>query len=247
MSVIPLRGLKQISTPRSEVRAVLFDLDGTLLDIDLSSFLDRYFNALTETLGSLIVKDDVGAAMQAISDSTNAMMRPHPGRTNEDVFYGEFKLSTGLELRDHSQVFERFYEERFPALGDGYGPRPGAVESVEAARECGLKIAIATNPIFPRRAIEHRLSWAGLCAADMALVTSFEIMGACKPLPTYFRQTAEMLDVDPSDCLMVGDDLALDMPAADVGMLTYFVGDGSPTSSTYVGTLEDLPALLQRL
>lgn len=229
------------------MRAVLFDLDGTLLDIDLTSFLDSYFDALTETLGSLVTSDDVGAAMQAIGDSTNAMMRPHPGQTNEDVFYHEFESSTGLELRDHSEVFERFYEERFPALGDDYGPRPGAVESVEAARECGLKVAIATNPIFPRRAIEHRLNWAGLCAADMDLVTSFEIMGACKPLPTYFRQTAEMLDVDPSDCLMVGDDPALDMPAADVGMSTYFVGAKSARSSTYEGTLEDLPALLRRL
>lgn len=229
------------------MQAVLFDLDGTLLDIDLTSFLGRYFDALAQTLENMVPSEGVEAAMSAMGEATSAMMRPHPGQTNEDVFYDEFEALAGLDLRDHSDVFERFYEERFPALGKDYGPRLGAIESIEAARECGLKVAIATNPIFPRRAIEHRLGWAGLRATDMDLVTSFEIMYACKPLTAYFKQTAEMLDVDPSQCLMVGDDPALDMPAADIGMSTYFVGAGSLTSPTYEGALEDLPALLRRL
>jgi FMN phosphatase YigB (HAD superfamily) len=118
---------------------------------------------------------------------------------------------------------------------------------VTTALELGLAVGIATNPIFPRIAVEHRLSWAGLGDLEFGVVTAYEEMYACKPHPDYYRQTATMLGVSPTECLMVGDDRALDMPAADVGMRTFYVGDDPDAPADLRGDLEGLAELLPRL
>jgi len=229
------------------VRGILFDLDGTLLDIDLASFIERYFTALSEALAEVLPEMHSSEALRAVHAATGAMIREHDGRTNQAVFEYEFARQTGVELADHRDVFYRFYAERFPSLGDGYGPAPGARAAVDAARSAGLRIAVATNPIFPRAAVLHRIAWAEFSPDEFEVITSYETMEACKPLPGYFRQTARELDVDPHDCMMVGDDRALDLAAADVGMRTYYVGDETEASADYRGDLDSLARIIARL
>ena len=230
------------------MRGILLDLDGTLLDIDLSSFLGRYFDALSRTLLSLGTQiDSADEAQRAVHVATEAMMRPHTGLTNREVFNAEFKAVTGIDLNDHAEVFERFYAEEFPLMGDGYGPAPGAHELIGAALNAGLRIAIATNPIFPRQAVIHRMDWAGLDPTDFEVITSYETMEACKPHGAYFTQTAHALGVEPQECLMVGDDRVLDLAAADVGMRTYYVGNHSDACADFHGDLVALARLLPQL
>ena len=126
-------------------------------------------------------------------------------------------------------------------------PQDGAREAVQTALELGLKVAIATNPIFPRSAIFERMRWAGIDDLPVHLVTTYEDMHAAKPNLAYFLETAERLGVSPAEALMVGDDRVLDMVAADVGMKTFYVGCGSAPGTDFSGTLNDLVALLPRL
>ena len=231
------------------MRAVLFDLDGTLLDLDLRSFLRRYFAAL-EVASAPLVSDGSGSAsrfMAALQSAVGMMMEPHPGRTNQEVFYADLHEHTGVDLHVHWPVFERFYAEVFPTLQDTAAPMLGGRDAVLAAMDLGLGVAIATNPIFPLAAIEQRLRWAGLDDLDLPVVTSYETMRACKPHPEYYRQTAALLDVPAQECLMVGDDRALDLPAADIGMRTFYVGGDEHAAADLRGTLTELAELLPRL
>jgi len=229
------------------VRAILFDLDGTLLDLDLGAFLKRYFAALDAASAQLAERCAPGVFMPALHAAVGAMMEPHPGRTNRDVFYDDLLARTGVDLNEHWSVFELFYRDVFPTLGDTAGPAEGARRAVMTARELGLGVAIATNPIFPRAAVDHRLSWAGLGDLTFPVVTTYEDMHACKPHPDYFRQTADLLGVAPQECLMVGDDRALDMPAADVGMRTFYVGSDGAAPADMRGTLDEFADLLPRI
>lgn len=226
------------------MRGILFDLDGTLLDLDLDAFLRRYFRALEASVSAHFPGIDV---MPAIMASTSAMQRPHPHRTNKEVFDADMLARTGIDLDEHWGVFEAFYRDVFPTLGDGCGPARGAVEAVEAARALGLKVAVATQPIFPAIAIRHRLAWAGLGGVDFDAITSYETMVACKPLPAYFEQTALLIGCAPAECLMVGDDRGMDLPASAVGMRTFYVGHDRAARADHRGSLVELPALLQRL
>jgi len=229
------------------VRAILFDLDGTLLDLDLDGFLKRYFVALDEASAPLAAALPPGEFMASLHRAVGRMMEPHPGETNEQAFYRDLLQTTGVDLHEHWPVYERFYREVFPTLAGASGPAAGARTVVTTALDLGLKVAIATNPIFPRIAVEHRLAWAGLGDLEFDVVTTYEQMVACKPHADYYHQTASMLGVSPAECLMVGDDRALDMPAADIGMRTFYVGDDALAAADLRGTLEDLADLLPRL
>lgn len=229
------------------IKAVLFDLDGTLLDIDLESFLGRYFTSLRDVAQEIAGTQGADRVMDAIDSAVRAMSEPHPGRTNLAVFSAEFERISGVVLEDVWPSYERFYADVFPTLGDGASPAEGARQAIETALALGLRVAIATNPIFPRVAVEHRLAWAGLGDLDLPVVTSYEQMVATKPHPAYYMQVARLLSVEPSDCLMVGDDRYLDLPAADVGMRTFYVGRHGDAVADYRGNLDDLSELLPRL
>ncbi len=229
------------------VRAVLFDLDGTLLRIDLESFLGRYFAALRDVAVGYAGEPHADTVMSAIQSAVRAMCEPHPGVTNQAVFEEEFARVSGSVLSEVWPAYERFYAEVFSTLIDDAGPAAGARDAVEAALRLGLPVAVATNPIFPRQAVQHRLAWAGLADIGFALVTSYEDMTACKPHGEYYRQVAAHLGVDPRDCIMVGDDRYLDLPAADVGMRTFYVGSHEDAASDYRGTLSEFAELLPRL
>lgn len=228
------------------MRAILFDLDGTLLDLDLDAFLSRYFAALRKSAASVPGLGDGVDALAAITMSTQAMFAHHPGTTNRDVFFSDFLARTGVDLDTHWGAFEDFYREVFPGLRGSALPAPGARKAVQTALSLGLRVAIATNPIFPLAAVEHRLAWAGLSDLPFDLITTYEIMHACKPRPEYYLQTASMLGTAPHRCLMVGDDASLDMTASATGMRTWFVG-GAHVDADMRGDLHDLSEALPLL
>jgi FMN phosphatase YigB (HAD superfamily) len=230
--------------------AVLFDLDGTLLDIDLDAFFREYFSVLGPFVADLLGNGaNVSVGLDAVLQGTEVMSLPHPRLTNRDVFELRFHELTGadLHLDEYAIAFERFYAEVFPSLKGTMGPRFGARRAVECALDLDLRVAVATNPIFPRSAIDERMRWAGISDLPVHLVTSYENMHAAKPHPAYYLEVAKMLGVAPGQALMVGDDRILDMTAADVGMSTFYVGRGVTPTADFAGSLDDLVRLLPRL
>jgi FMN phosphatase YigB (HAD superfamily) len=232
------------------LEAVLFDLDGTLLDIDLDAFFREYFAALGPVIAEVLGRGmDVRHGLDAVLQGTEAMSLPHPGTSNREAFNARFRELTGadLDLDEYALAFERFYADVFPSLKGTMRPRPGARRVVQAALDLGLRVAIATNPIFPRSAIDERMRWANVSDLPVHLVTSYENMHAAKPQPAYYLEVASLLGVAPATALMVGDDRVLDMTAADVGMSTFYVGRGASSTADFTGSLNDLERLLPRL
>jgi FMN phosphatase YigB (HAD superfamily) len=225
------------------MRGVLFDLDGTLLDVELQEFLGRYFKALDDAISPHFPTIDL---VPAVLSATEMMHRPHPGMTNQETFARAFHVSTGVDLAEHWPVFDAFYRDVFPTLGAGYGPITGAREAIGAARSLGWRVVVATQPIFPRAAIEQRLAWAGLADVPFDMITTYEIMGACKPDAAYFKQVCATIGCAPADCVMVGDDPENDMGAGRFGITTFYVGRGNATADRS-GTLRDLPAFFRKL
>lgn len=230
------------------IKAILFDLDGTLLDIDLEGFLRAYFGLLGPAI-ERFSGVSAAEAIAAVMSGTEAMCGSHPGQTNREVFNDAFHSACGIDLTEKTAVdaLNAFYAQEFPTLRGPHGPRTGCADVVRAAVDAGVRIAVATNPIFPLDAVIERMLWAELQADDFDLVTSYETSEACKPLPLYYRRIASSLGVQTSECLMVGDDPVLDLAAADVGMRTFYVGPGSPPTADWSGELTDLAGLISRI
>jgi HAD superfamily hydrolase (TIGR01509 family) len=203
------------------IQAVLFDLDGTLLPLDFDRFLPRYLKLLQQWFAARLPGVDVIGPVMA---STQVLMKNDGGRTNEELLWGDFLPRFAVPRRELERLFLEFYREGFPTLGAGITPEPGAAALVEECRRRGLKVILATNPVFLRSVIDERVRWAGLDAVRFDLVTSLERMRYCKPHPGYFRQITEELGLEAGACLMVGNDIRMDLkPAAAVGMKTCLV------------------------
>ncbi|MDI6870213.1 MAG: HAD family hydrolase [Bacillota bacterium] len=230
------------------IKALLFDLDGTLLDVDMAAFLPAYLKALAPRVDGVMPPKQFIADLMA---ATETMIRnDDPTRTNQDVFLDDFFRRTGLAPSEWLPVFDDFYRTDFHCLRSLTAPRPLARPLVEAAVARGYEVVIATNPVFPRVAIEARLAWGNLDGLPFRLITSYEVMHFSKPNPRYFAEVAEMLGRRPDECIMIGNDAAEDMTACRVGMRTFLTAEGrvgqikESCPPTWEGTLEEV---LQRV
>lgn len=225
--------------------AILFDLDDTLLYDDMEgTFIRHYFTLIAEYVQPVL---DPRKFMAALLTATEAMQRNHhPTMTNEQTFVQVFEPQVGRTWAELGPFFARFYEEQFPRLSVYATPHPDARRAVQACFERGYRVVIATNPLFPARAVEHRLAWAGLAEMPFDLVTTYENMHASKPSLAYYHEIAAMLDISPTACLMVGNDVQHDItPAQAVGMRTFLadewlVGDHAQIRPDGRGHLSDL-------
>ncbi len=229
-------------------KAILFDLDGTLISNSMETFLPAYFSALVKKIGMLVPADRFIAQLKA---STGAMIRNNdPACTNAEIFAADFFPKIGLPREQLMPIFDDFYAREYGDLRIYIRPVPTAREVVADALGRKHPVVIATNPLFPRTAIDQRLEWGNLRDFDYVLVTDYETMHASKPNPQYYREIASRIGVEPSECVMVGNDVEQDIaPARKIGMKTFWVTDaaGLPTdvASDWRGTLEEFGELLR--
>ena len=205
------------------LHTVLFDLDGTLLPMDQEVFTRAYFRRLAEKLAPMGY--DPESLIAAVWEGTGAMVKNDGSRTNEAAFWACFTRRFGEKALADRPVFDAFYQEDFPALARVCGYNPQAGETVRRLRERGLRLALATNPIFPAAATESRIRWAGLAPEDFALVTTYENTSFCKPNPDYYRDILRRLDCPGEACLMVGNDAQEDLVAREAGIEVFLLTD----------------------
>lgn len=213
---------------RKPIEAILFDLDGTLLDIDFGSFMNEYVSTMAGHFADEIPPDDF---RRQLFQSTRAMIfNDRPGRTILDAFLEDF--GAALPLPDDAIArFERYYETDFRRLERWGQPHAGGRELVEAALARDLIVVVATAPFFPKVAVRERLRWAGVSDLPFHFMTTSEIMTRSKPFPEYYMEIAERIDVAPEQCLMIGDEPLMDGVAARAGMHVALVGPDKPSFS----------------
>jgi FMN phosphatase YigB (HAD superfamily) len=210
------------------LKAILFDLDDTLLGNPMDAFISVYFQALTRSVAHLIPPKRLISQLLYASRAMDA--NDGSGLTNQETFAAAFFPALGYERATLEPLFDQFYANEFPKLRSLTRKLPEARSLVEWAFERGLQVVIATNPFFPRTAIEQRIEWAGVPVTefDYALVTTYEIMHATKSHLAYYREILNRLALQPGECLMVGDDWEKDIaPAAEVGISTYWIAEPS--------------------
>lgn len=230
-------------------KALLIDLDGTILDIDQEQFVQAYILSLAQRFTAYAKPEEFVRCLLA---STRAMIEnTDSSSTNEAVFYDHFCRRLGQPHTTIEPIIKQFYEQDYPKLRRWGNPYPNSERVLEAARARGMKLVLATQPVFPLTAIEQRLSWGGLSPADFDLITTAERMHFCKPRAEYYLEISAKIKNPPERCLMAGNDVQEDLyAAAAVGMKTFlvegFVFDrGSPAPViNYRGSLQDLAALI---
>lgn len=229
------------------MKAVLFDLDGTLLDNDVSLFIPKYFALLSKRFSRRISPEKF---IDSLIKASNAMISPpHPSLTNEEVFWREFTKLTGMSFNELSPQIEDFYLGEYSTLKEITRPIPEARELLSSLVEKGYIIALATSPIFPEIAIRQRMKWAKIDDLPFQVVTTYENMHSGKPCLEYYQEILKKLGIQPWQALMVGNSLQDDMVSKKVGVFTYLIHSGPLDSLDtslidWFGPLSDLKRVL---
>ena len=232
------------------LQAVLFDLDGTLLDYNMvEDLIPHYFRGLTACCADLVPPERL---LHALRQGTHAIAEHNGSRTNEETFEAVFYPLTGLTREQLYPRLETFYREDFPDLQRYARPRPAAPRVIQTAFKLDYDVVIATNPYFPAIATRERLAWAGVEDFPYHKVTTYENSHYVKPNLRYFQEILDELACPPETALVIGDE-GMDMVAARLGCQTYLVpgpatdhSEISP-SPTYEGPLEEVAPLLHQL
>lgn len=205
------------------LHTVWFDLDGTLLPMDEKVFAASYFRTLAAKAAPLGYEPR--ALIDAIWQGTAAMVKNDGACTNEEAFWRCFAGIFGEKAMAHKPVFDDYYAHEFQQVRQDCGYNPKALQTVRALQGMGIRLVLATNPIFPAVATESRIRWAGLEPSDFVLYTCYEDARHAKPNPAYYRDILERLELPAEGCLMVGNDAAEDMAAAQAGLEVFLLTD----------------------
>lgn len=239
------------------IKAVLFDLDDTLLNIDLASFVARYLSGQARVLSEISGLPYIRTAAAITSaylavDSQKRM----DDMTNAELFSQIVFRKTHIPLADPviADAMTCYERSVLPTYQNGLFhayPRPGIQESLKSARALGLTVALATNPLFTLAADEVRMDWAGVRPEDFMAISTLENARRTKPSARYYEEFCCGLGLAPEECLMVGNDARRDFPRPDIGLPTAYVGHAWPRRAVFRGNLlefaESLPGIVAYL
>jgi phosphoglycolate phosphatase len=199
----------------SGVRAILFDLDGTLVDTapDIAAAVDATLRELDRPpLDAALVRSYIGRGVDVLLH--RALTRERDGRAAAD---------------EHALARAHFLEHYAAHNGCTATLYPGVREGVAHAKRLGLVMCCVTNK--PQRFSEALLALIGL-DRDFAFVLGGDALPKSKPDPLPLLHAAARLQLAPRECLMVGDS-SNDACAAR--------GAGMPVVLVDYGYSEDLP------
>lgn len=228
------------------IKHILFDLDGTLLPMVQDEFVKFYMPLLAKSYMGAGVSLDPKKFIGAVWAGYEAMVKNDGSRTNREAFWSYMEPELPISTEESENIALKFYENEFNQAICTTKPTPVSNQIVKKAKSRGLETYLATNPVFPQCATMNRIRWAGLVAEDFKVITTYETCTYCKPNPEYFRGILEEFGLDPSECLMVGNDVEEDLAIRVLGVKTYLVTDTMenkkdlPVKSDYIGTLEEL-------
>jgi phosphoglycolate phosphatase len=219
------------------LRAVLFDLDGTLLDTaaDIARALNR-------------VHEERGWAALPVSDVSRMIGRGSPILIERAAA----ALGHPLSAEDQAHMVERFFEH-YGSLEEtnesDAQPYAAVADTLEMLHRAGMPMAVVTNKQQRfARALLERLNLMRF----VRVLVGGDTCERRKPDPQPLLFACQSLGVAPTDALMVGDSIN-DVTAAraaniPVVCVPYGYNEGQDSRTlkcdSMIGTLAELPALL---
>lgn len=211
------------------ITTLLLDLDETLLENKDQIFIPAYFELLSRHLSGIVPKERMLSSLIA---GTEAMLESKDPRFHlKEAFDRVFYPRVGHSQDDLLPSTEDFYANEFSELKTLTKTKQGSRDLIEYARRSDLEIVIATNPLYPKTAVDQRLDWAGIPTSQVeyALITSYENAHFAKPHLEYYAEILAKLGRNPHDAVMIGNDDADDIePARALGIATFKISEDSP-------------------
>ena len=206
------------------IKAVFFDLDGTLLPLDENKFLELYFKLICRRMAPKGYEPE--QLVKVIWEGTKRMYQNDGSKTNETVFWETFLEFYGKDKCLDKEYLDAFYSEEFLQTKAACAPNPLAKEIIAFCNNNKLITVLSTNPIFPAIGTQNRMGFVDLKPTDFALFTAYENSCYCKPNPKYFIALLNKFNLKPEEVIVFGNNTYEDGECAlACGIKCYLVGD----------------------
>ena len=184
-------------------KVFLFDLDSTLLQMNQDLFLKEYFTLIHIKSKRLGYDDNF---MKAFQYAAYNILSNNGVVTNEEHFWNTIS-GFGYNINKLKEEFTDLYNNEFKSIEKIVAKNNVSNDIIKYLKSKGYKIILATNPLFPKVATLERMRWAGLDENDFLDITTYENCHYSKPRKEYFLELLNKHNINPSDCIMVGNDL----------------------------------------
>lgn len=217
-------------------KAVFFDLDGTLLPLDMDAFTKAYYTQVQKSGFFELIgengKDIFGRGVYAMLGNDGRLL-------NRDIF---LKTIEGASGKDSALVLAHmngFYEKEFLHLETCAYAEKRVAQTIEVLKDKGYRLMLTTNPLFPPQATNARIKWAGLSPDDFEYITYYDNSHYCKPNLEYFKEVLNATGLKAQDCYVVGNDTRDDLCAVALGFKAFLV------TNHVIGDLGKVPECVQ--
>jgi putative hydrolase of the HAD superfamily len=203
------------------VKAAIFDFSGTLFHCEDT---EPWLRATLAEAGIEATEEEIAHYAGLLHDSGG-----QPGGYTDfpvPAHLRELWEHRDLDRADHQAVYTALMRQAglpWPGIEDllydrhwraeAWLPYPDTRATLEVLKQRGIPVAVLSNIVSDVRPV---FAHYGLDDFVSAYVLSFE-QGIQKPDPEIFRRACDMLGQDPSDVLMVGDNVVADGAATIIG------------------------------
>ncbi len=208
--------------PNAPIKAILFDLDGTLLRGNMKGFIRTYIGKLSSYCSDKVEPEAFAQALLTIIRDLIST-EGDGSKTNEERVYSKIHHELALPEAILRECLLQLKANDLAELQPYIHPVPLAKQIVKECQQKNIPLVLATNPVFPKFMIQARMDWAELDEAAFTYLTSYENSYYCKPHAGYFQGIADQLGIATENCLMIGNDLSHDIAAGSIGMKTFLV------------------------
>ncbi|NRA67149.1 MAG: HAD family hydrolase [Pseudobacteriovorax sp.] len=221
-------------------KTLLLDLDGTLLMSRWPGFaicFSLYFVFKAFRYASPY------SSFRTFISLRDSLLKNHGGQSNA-VMIAQFIAS---EWDVSEQEARRFYDEVcyevFHRFSFFFKPADHLDEFLSWVSK-HYKLVLATNPVWPKKVAELRVSWLSRSYDFFDFISHGENMTTTKPSVAYYQEILKQTHMEASDALMVGDDIVKDTPATELGIPVFLIGSSMSPLACTVSNLKDLKGVL---
>lgn len=204
-------------------KAVFFDLDGTLLPLDMDMFIRLYYEAIHDN--GIMRRIHAHSGHEIFQKAVYAMIANDGHTTNAEVFFSMIDQLSDIGSDNLLTLMEGFYNGDYRRIRESAKCEPRAAEVIHTLKSKGYRLILSTNPLFPGIATDQRVEWAGLSPKDFEYISYYDNSSYCKPHPGYYREILKKTRLNAQECYIIGNDVKEDMCAVTLGFEGFLLTD----------------------